>query len=80
MERRVCEGCGKEYWPNQGWLHEKCLGRTDRVGLPDRAISAETGGICNAAATRSSLSTWTTREEYKAYRREYMRAYRAKRK
>jgi hypothetical protein len=21
----VCEGCGKEYWRNQAWQHDKCV-------------------------------------------------------
>ena len=67
MEKMTCAGCGKSYWPNQGWQHEKCVNR------PDQPVQIRQEVV-------KPTVKWQTREEFQAYRRVYMRAYRARQK
>ena len=66
--RRVCNGCKKEYWPNQGWLHEACRKSVD---ARNKEVVSD---MVSPEVRRSGppKQRWS-REAYNAYQRDYMR-------
>jgi len=84
-ERRKCDGCGKEYWATQEWLHKGCerssgsnpAGGVDITGARDR-IDLVSGGD-DTAKSVATKQRWS-RQAYNAYQRDYMRSYRLKKR
>jgi len=68
---KISCSCGKQYWPNQAWIHKDCA--TNAVDVATNcnveAIKPPTG---NRTANRRARSA------YNEYQREYMRKWRAK--
>jgi hypothetical protein len=56
----VCEGCGKEYWRNQAWQHDKCT------------VANKPVLVANSVANRKK-DRHKNKEHRKAYMRELMR-------
>jgi hypothetical protein len=59
--------CGKQYWPNQAWLHKGCA---------TNATNANIESI--KPATNDRTANRRDRSVYNEYQREYMRKRRAK--
>ena len=74
-ERRVCDGCGKDYWwPNARWQHEGCVLRSADTKSGVEPVSGERA---DREVDPGRKQRWS-REAYNAYQREYMRKRRAK--
>ena len=59
MHLTTCKGCGKEFWPNQAWQHEKCASNVQPAS--------------NTETNKASNKQRWNREAYNAYQRDYMR-------
>lgn len=71
-EKRICAGCGKDYWLPARWQHDKCV----VVHKPDFGGSRISDGGSQASGVvvhdrRGDRHRQT--DERKAYRREWMR-------
>jgi len=91
-EKRVCDGCGGRYWPNQAWIHEGCGVRLDGAEEKAQAVVLDEGvsggsddrnGVLDGeggdkAESLATMKQRWSRESYNAYQREYMRKRRAK--
>jgi len=77
-EKRICDGCGKEYWwPGAKWQHIGCV----KSDPPKRDEGKSRTRVVSVKKDRvAKPQTWTTREEYKAHMRAYMRDYMRKRR
>ena len=72
---KVTCSCGRSYWPNQAWIHERCAASVTPVSRSSASNDA-TNGATNAE-TSGAVSERTLnrrkREDYNAYQRELMR-------
>jgi hypothetical protein len=61
-----CDGCGKEYFPNQSWIHEKCV----------------TNSHEESVTNFDRIYKWREKNKarYNEKQREYMRTHRLKKK
>lgn len=64
--------CGKSYWPNQAWLHKRCVVNAESV------VNKPDGSVVNAS--RQVVWQKANRTRYNEKMREYMKRYRASQK
>ena len=70
MVRLTCKGCGKEYWPNQVWLHDGHQGSEVESSVVQNPKTYDPDPESGVGAPFDRVR----------YQREYMRRRRAKRK
>jgi hypothetical protein len=87
-----CEGCGKEYFPNQSWIHKHCainsvaingaINRESDNQSDHAGVGKEAEGPAFGEGVESPVCDKTPnrrgRKAYNEYMSEYMRTYRAR--
>lgn len=88
-DKKICEGCGKIYYPAGEWIHEKCgidlkTGKLVNPGTGESVVRGSPTGVIVSGETgeaahsnKSKKQRWD-REKYRANHREYMRKWRKK--
>ena len=77
MTGRILCPAGHAHWPNQAWIHEKCVAPS-RVTQGEAAINvANLGGGAINAVTNARTGNRRVRGDYNEYMREYMKRRRA---
>ena len=73
-KQEVCHVCGKEYWPNQAWLHKRCtvFGGSDSGDVVNEVVSGEKGGHLETVRVTAPKQS-KPKFDRVAYQREYMR-------
>ena len=86
-EKRVCDGCAKEFWwPGAQWQHDGCV-----VAVQSSVLGVASNGVANSSSASNTVHLTKTdiaadegvkkqrwdREKYNAYQRELMRERRA---
>ena len=84
MSGRILCPLGHAHWPQQAWIHEKCVRAEVVVGRPpsvtdagDATNTANLGAGATNAVTNGRTLNRRDRADYNAYQRELMRKRRA---
>jgi len=77
MSHKVNCSCGKSYWPNQAWMHDKCAindNQSAKVAI-NKAINSSIEVTKKIVDGKSANRR--DKKDYNDYMREYMRKKRA---
>jgi hypothetical protein len=76
-----CEGCGKEYFPNQSWIHKRCAINTANGETPlDQPVIPVAEKSAGVDSPERRTPNRRDRKAHNEYMREYMRTYRLRKR
>lgn len=71
---RHCETCGKDYWHNQQWIHDKCVVANTKKKVANKAVMVANSVVTTVA---NKHGVYKDKESRLKYMRDLMRKRRA---